>query len=152
MLVLKTSRALGFVILILELASVGLFLVCGQTIFSIMGTATPGGGELPVLEDQETQTALITFTFTPRNTGLLAANLEMGFGMTITDGSFDTKNTTTVNIQPGAGREVSLSIRVPIEVLQRYANGGGTLDIYTSIRTLNDIVGLNYNVKSEGGG
>lgn len=148
---MKASRALGIVILILEVASVGLFLVCGQTIFSIMGTVTPGGGELPVVEDPQTQTATLTFTFTPRNTGMLAANVEVGFGLTTTDGSFETKNTTTVSLQPGAGREVPLSIRVPLTVLQDYSNAGGTLDIYTSIRTLNDLVRLDYNVKSEGG-
>ena len=51
---MKTSRTLGIVILILEVASVGLFLICGQTIFSIMGTVTPGGGELPVVDDPQT--------------------------------------------------------------------------------------------------
>ncbi len=148
---MKASRALGIVILILEVASVGLFLVCGQTIFSIMGTVTPRGGELPVVEDHQTQTAMLTFTFTPRNTGMLAANVEVGFGLTMTDGSFETMNTTTVSLQPGAERELSLSIRVPLAALQEYSNSGGTLDIYTSIKTLNDIVRLDYYVKSEGG-
>ncbi len=149
---MKASRALGFVVLILEVASIGLFLVCGQTIFSIMGTVASGGGELPIVEDPQTQTATLTFTFTPRNTGLLAVNLDVGFGLTMTDGSFTTKNTTTVSLQPGAGTDVSLSLKVPMAVLQEYSNAGGTFDIYTSIRTLNDVVRLDFNAKSEGGG
>ena len=85
-------------------------LVCGQTIFSLLGTVTQWGGEIPVDEDQQTQTATLTFTFTPRNSGLLAANVDVGFGITITDGSLH-KNTTTINLPPGAERESSLTIR-----------------------------------------
>jgi len=148
---MKASRVLGIVILILEVASLGLFLICGQTIFSIMGTATPGGGELPVVEDPQSQTAILTFTFTPRNTGMLTANVEVGLGLTMNDGSFETMNKTTANLKPGVGRNVSLSIRVPLEALREYSNAGGTLDIFTSIKTLYDIIRLDYIVKSEGG-
>ncbi len=117
-----------------------------------MGSVTPSGGNLPVVVDEPTQIATITFTFTPQNTGYLAARLNLGFGLTLTDGTFTVKNTTSVYLTPGAQANVDLSIKVPVNKLQEYANAKGTLDIYTSIITLNDLVRINYNSMSEGGG
>ena len=149
---MKTSQILGIVLIILEITSVALFLVCGQTIFSLLGTVAGEGGEIPVIVDQKTQIATLTFTFTPKNSGLIAANVIMGFGITLTDGSFSVKNQTTVSLPPGTQQSVSLNIKVPVEKLQEYADAKGTLNIYTSIRTLNDLVKLDYNSKNEGGG
>jgi hypothetical protein len=149
---LKTSRLLGVVLIVLEFTSVALFLVCGQTIFSLLGTVAGGGGEIPVVVDQQTQIATLTFTFTPKNGGLIAANINVGFGVTLTDGSFSVKNQTTISLPSGTQQSVSLNIKVPVDKLQEYANAKGTLDIYTSIRTLNDLVKLDYNSKNEGGG
>jgi hypothetical protein len=149
---LKTSQLLGTVLIILEIASIGLFLVCGQTIFSLLSTVTGGGGTIPIDVDQQSQIATLTFTFAPRNDGLIPANVDVGFGITITNGSYTVKNMTTINLPPGTQREAILTIKVPLEKLQAYADAKGTLDIYTSIRTLNDLVRLEYNAKSEGGG
>ena len=149
---MKTSRLLGVALIILEVAGIALFLVCGQTTFSLLETVMPNGsGEIPISVDQQTQIATLTFTFTPRNSGLIAANVNVGFGVTLTDGSFTVKNATTIYLPPGAEKDVSLTIRVPVDKLQAYADAKGTLDIYTSIRTLNDLVRLDYNAKSEGG-
>ena len=149
---MKTSRLLGVALIVLEVAGVALFLVSGQTIFSLLGTMTPSGGEIPVEVDEQTQIATLTFTFTPRNSGLIAANVNVGFGVTLTDGSYSAKNTTGVYLPPGTQKNVSLTIKVPVEKLREYADAKGTLDIYTSIRTLNDLVRIDYNSKSEGGG
>jgi hypothetical protein len=142
---------IGIALLILEIAGIGLFLVCGQTIFSLMDSVTPTGGNLPVKVDEPTQIATITFTFTPHNTGYLAAKMNLGFGLTLTDGSFTTKNTTTLYLSPGSQQNVDLSIKVPVAIMQEYANAKGSLDIYTSIITLNDLVRIDYNSMSEGG-
>jgi hypothetical protein len=149
---LKASRLLGFVLLAIEVASMALFLLGGSTIFSLMGTVTPGGGEIPVVIDEETQVATLTFTFTPRNGGYIDAMVDVGFGVTLTDGSYSVKNTTSVYLKPGVEEDISLTLRVPVEKLREYADAKGTLDIYTSIRTLNGLVGLDYNAFSEGGG
>lgn len=150
---MKTSRLLGAALIVLEVAGVVLFLLCGQTIYSLMGTVTPsGGGEIPVVINPHTNVATLTFTFTPRNGGLLAARVDVGFGVTLKDGSYSAKNMTSVYLPPGAQDSVSLTINVPVEKLQEYAEAKGTLDIYTSIRTLNDLVRLDYNAKTEGGG
>lgn len=149
---MKASRLLGFLLIAIEVASVALFLLCGSTIFSLIGTVTPGGGEIPVAVDEETQVATLTFTFTPKNSGYLDATIDVGFGVTLTDGSYSVKNTTSIYLPPGGERDVSLTLRVPVEKLKAYADAKGTLDIYTSIRTLNGLVSLNYNAFSEGGG
>ena len=139
-------------LLILEVAGIGLFLLCGQTIFSQLGTVTPsGGGEIPVKVDQQTQVASLTFTFTPRNGGLIAARLNLGFGLSLTDGSFLAKNITTVYLATGAQENISLTLKVPVEKLQAYSDAKDSLEIYTSIFTLNDLVRLE-NERSEGGG
>ena len=143
---------IGVALLILEVVGVGLFLVCGQTIFSLMGSVTPTGGNLPVVVDEPTQIATITFTFTPHNTGYLAARMNLGFGFTLTDGSFMVRNTTTLYLTPGSQYTVDLSIKVPVAKIQEYANAKGTLDTYTSIITLNDFVRIDYNSMAEGGG
>jgi hypothetical protein len=148
---LKTSRLLGVVLIILEITSVALFLISGQTVFSLLGTVAGGGGEIPVIINQQTQIATLTFTFTPKNSGLIAADVNMGFGVTLTDGSFSVKNQTILSLPPGVQKSVSLDIKVPVGKLQEYADAKGTLDIYMSIRTLNDFVKLDYNVKTEGG-
>jgi hypothetical protein len=150
---LKSSRVIGALLLNLQVAGIGVFLLCGQTIFSLLSTVTPsGGGEIPVEVDQQTQVATLTFTFTPRNGGLIAARLNLGFGVSLTDGSFSAKNTTSVYLPPGAQENISLTLKVPVEKLQAYSYTKGSLDIYTSILTLNDLVRLDENVKSEGGG
>jgi hypothetical protein len=149
---LKTSQLLSVVLIIIEVTSVALFLVCGQTIFSVMGTVAGGGGVIPVVVDDKMNIATLTFKFTPKNGGLIAANVNVGFGVTLTDGSFSVKNETTVSLPPGSQQNISLKIKVPVDKLQEYANAKGTLDIYTSIRTLNDLVRMDYNAKSDGGG
>jgi hypothetical protein len=148
---LKISQLLSVVLIILEVTSVALFLVCGQTIFSVLGIVA-SGGEIPVVVDDQTNIATLTFTFTPKNGGLIAANVNVGFGVTLSDGSFSVKNETTVRLSPGTQQNIILKIKVPVDKLQEYANAKGTLHIYTSIRTLNDLVKMDYNSKSEGGG
>jgi hypothetical protein len=112
----------------------------------------PKGGVPNVSVDEHTQVVTITFTFTPHNTGYLAARVNLGFGLTLTDGSFIVRNTTSIYLTPGAQQNVDLSIKVPVSKLQEYADAKGTLDIYTSIFTLNDLVRIDYNSKAEGGG
>jgi hypothetical protein len=149
---LKTSQIIGVALIILEVASIGLFLLSGQTIFSLIGSVTPSGSTLPVVVDEQSQIATITFTFTPHNTGYLAARINLGFGLTLTDGSFAVKNTTSIYLTPGEQQNVDLSIKVPVSKLQEYTNAKGTIDIYTSIITLNDLVRIDYNSMAEGGG
>ena len=150
---MKTSRVLGVLLLVLEVVGIGLFLLCGQTIFSVLGTVTSsGGGEIPIDVDRQTQVATLTFTFSPRNGGLIASRVNLGFGVSLTDGSFSVKNTTSVYLSPGAQEIVTLTIKVPMAKLRDYSIAKGSLDIYTSILTLNDLVRFEYNAKSEGGG
>ncbi len=149
---LKTSQIIGVALIILEVASVGLFLLSGQTLLSLIGSVTPSGSNLPVVVDEPSQIATITFTFTPHNTGYLAARINLGFGLTLTDGSFTVKNTTSIYLTPGAQQNVDLSIKVPVSKLLEYTNARGTLDIYTNIVTLNDLVRIDYNSMAEGGG
>lgn len=143
---------LGIVLFIVEIVSVTLFLICGQTIFSLLGTMIENGGGNPVDMRQQGNVSIVSFTFTPRNGGLLAARVNLGFGLTLKDGSYSTKNTTSVYLPPGVGKTVILTIKVPQDKLQQYSDANGTINIYTSMYTLNDLVRLDYNALAEGGG
>jgi hypothetical protein len=118
----------------------------------MMSTVSPsGGGQIPVVVDEATQVATLTYASEPKNGGLLPVKLGIGFGMTLSDGSYSVKNVTTVSLQPGEQRGVSLTLKVPLARLQQYSDGNGTLDIYTSFSTLSDLVRLDYNALAEGG-
>jgi hypothetical protein len=101
-------------LIILEVASVALFLICGQTMFSLMGTVTPsGGGEIPVVVDEQTQIATLTFKCTPENRGFIAASVNIGFGVTLKDGSYSTRTLQKFTSHPGPKRTLSLQSRCP---------------------------------------
>ena len=130
----------------------GLFLLCGQAIYSMLITVSPtGGGQIPVDVDEGTQIATLTYASTPRNSGLLAVKLDIGFGISLSDGSYSVKNVTMVYLQPGQQKEMNLTLKVPLAKLQQYADSKVTLDIYTSFSTLNGLVRLDYNALAEGG-
>ena len=149
---MKASSALGLVILTAEVAGIALFLLCGQTIYSTLGTLAPdGGGEIPVSVDERTQVATLTYTVTPGNGGLLATRLRIGFGLTLVDGSYSARNDTSTLLQPGGSSEVRLTLKVPASKLRQFADGGGRLEVYTSLSTLNDLVTLGLNARTVGG-
>lgn len=149
---MKTSQVLWVLLLVLEVVSIGLFLLCGQAIYSMLSTVSPsGGGQIPVDVDEAAQIATLTYASMPRNGGLLAVKLDIGFGITLSDGSYSAKNMTTVNLKPGEQRDVRLTLKVPVAKLQQYADAKGTLDIITSFSTLNNLVKLDYNARAEGG-
>jgi hypothetical protein len=147
---LKTSRTLGLLIIVLEIGGIAFLLLCGQTLLSIIGTAT-SGGQIPTEIDQATGNAKLTFTVGPKNAGYLPALLTIGFGVSTTDGTFSVRNFTTIYLEPGKQTPTTLTLKVPQDKLQLYANGEGTLDVYTNTKTLWNLVSLDYNVKVKGG-
>ena len=147
---MKASRALSLLIIVLEVGGVAFLLLCGQTILTIIGTFS-SGGQIPTEINQATGVAKLTFTVSPKNGGYLPASLTIGFGVSSTDGSFSVSNFTTIYLEPGKQIPTTLTLEVPQDKLQLYANGGGTLDVYTNTKTLWDLVSLDYNVKMKGG-
>ncbi len=75
---MKTSKALGLLIIVLEIGGIVFLLLCGQTLLAIIGTAT-SGGQIPTEIDQATGVARLTFTADPKNGGYLPAILTIGF-------------------------------------------------------------------------
>ncbi len=148
----KRSRAIAVVLLVIQAASIGLFLLWGLTTLTILMTVSPsGGGQIPVVVDKAGQTATLTFTSSPRNGGLLPADVSVGFGVSLADGSYDNRNSTSVYLPPGGSGEVSLSLKVPVSVLNIYADAKGHLGIYTNVRTLWGLATLEYDALTEGG-
>lgn len=147
---MKTSKALGLLIIVLEIGGIVFLLLCGQTLLAIIGTAT-SGGQIPTEIDQATGVARLTFTADPKNGGYLPAILTIGFGVSTNDGLFSVSNFTTINLEPGKQVPTTITLKVPQDKLQLYANGEGTLDVYTNTKTLWNLVSLDYNVKVRGG-
>ncbi len=136
----------------MQAAGIGLFLLCGQTILSLLGTVAPsGGGIIPVEIDESAQFATLTYTSFPRNGGLLAAEIKVGFGVDLYDGSYSNRNNTTLYLKPGEERVVSLILRIPVSVLSTYSEAKGYLGIYTDVSTLGGLAGIAYNALAEGG-
>jgi hypothetical protein len=149
---MKTSTALTGLIFFLEVLGILLFVLCGYTIFSILSTVNPsGGGQIPISIDTKTQTATLTYTSKPTNSGFLPANLNIGFGLNLGDESYSAKNVTTVYMGQGKQSEVSLTLKVPLAKLEEYVGGKGTLEIYTSVNTLYGLVKIDYNALTKGG-
>jgi hypothetical protein len=149
---MKTSKSLGWIITVVEIVTISLFLLSGQTIFAVMSTViSSGGGTIPMEIDQATGMAKLTFSVAPNNSGYLFAKLNIGFGISSADGSYSVRNMTTTNLDPGMKKNITLTLKVPVDELQRYTKGNGTFDVYMSIKTLYDLAGMDYNMKAQGG-
>jgi hypothetical protein len=149
---MKTSKSLGWIINLFEIIILSLLLLSGQTILTIMSSVlSSGGGAIPIEIDQPNGTAKLTFSVTPINSGYILSNLNIGFGISSENESYSFRNTTTVSLEPGVQKNITLTLKVPLEELQRYTNGYGTFDVYMSIKTLYDLAGIDYHMKAQGG-
>jgi len=137
--------------LVMQAAGIGLFLLTGQTIISLIETLAPSGEKIPVDINKATQIATLTYMSSPNNRGFLDATVQIGFGLELNDGSYSSRNSTTLHLLPGARGEVSLTLRVPVSVLSTYSDAKGYLGIYTNVRTLGSLAGIEYDALAEGG-
>ena len=132
--------------LVVQIGSFLLLIASGQTIFSILNTTFSQGGSAPIEVDPITKIATISFIIEPNNTGYLESHVTISVRMISDQQSITESNTTTFSLQPGATKKTTLILKISSDKLQQYTIGGAKLELTTDIRTLNNLVGLEYKV------
>jgi hypothetical protein len=131
---------------VVQIGSFLLLIASGQTIFSILNTTFSQGGSAPIEVDPKTKIATISFIIEPNNTGYLESRVTISVRMISDQQSITEANTTTFSLQPGATKKTTLILKISSDKLQQYTTGGAKLELTTDIRTLNNLVGLEYKV------
>lgn len=131
--------------LVVQMGSFLFLLASGQTIFSILNTTFSQGGTATIEVDPNTKIATISFVLEPNNSGYLESRVTISVRM-ISDLSITEANTTTFTLQPGATKKTTLVLKLSSAKLQQYTAGEAKLELTTNIRTLNNLVGLEYKV------
>jgi len=132
--------------LIVQIGSFLLLIASGQTVFSILNTTFSQGGSAPIEVDPITKLATISFIIEPSNSGYLESRVTISVRMISDQQSVTESNTTTFSLQPGATKKTTLILKISSDKLQQYTIGGAKLELTTDIRTLNNLVGLEYKV------
>ncbi len=143
---LKRSYLIGNLMLIVQIGSFLLLIASGQTVFSILNTTFSQGGSAPIEVDPITKLATISFIIEPNNSGYLESHVTISVRMISDQQSITESNTTTFSLQPGATKKTTLILKISSDKLQQYTIGGAKLELTTDIRTLNNLVGLEYKV------
>jgi len=151
---LKSSKALGLLLLVIQVAVMVAFVVSVHAIFTVIrSTGQEGGQEIPVEIDQNTGIAKLTFTMSPANGGLIGASLSIQVGILAPDGQYIAVNSTRLYLDPGSRRSLVITLKAPIEAISGYYAGGGTsLEVQTGVRTLQDLVSFSTTIRIRGGG
>ncbi|MCJ7574729.1 hypothetical protein MUO93_10800 [Candidatus Bathyarchaeota archaeon] len=154
MVLLKSSKALGLLLLVIQVAGMLAFVVSVHTIFAVIRSAVPNGGQvIPVEIDENTGMAKLTFTMSPGNGGFIGASLSVQVGIVAPDGQYLAMNSTKLYLDPGSRKNIEMTLKVPVERFNEYAAGGGTsLEVQTGVRTLQDLVGFSTTIRAKGGG
>lgn len=132
--------------LVVQMGSLLLLLASGQTIFSILNTTFSRGGTAPIEVDPNTKIATISFEIEPNNSGYLESRVTISVRMISDLQSITKTNTTTFTLEPGATKKAILVLKLSSDNLQQYTIGLAKLELTTNIRTLNNLVGLEYTV------
>jgi hypothetical protein len=132
--------------LVVQMGSLLLLLASGQTIFSILNTTFSRGGTAPIEVDPNTKIATISFEIEPNNSGYLESCVTISVRMISDLQSLTETNTTTFTLEPGSTKKTILTLKLSSDNLQQYTIGEAKLELTTNIRTLNNLVGLEYRV------
>jgi hypothetical protein len=151
---LKSSKALGILLLVIQVAGMLAFVVSVHTIFAVMRSVMPNGGQvIPVEIDENTGMAKLTFTMSPGNGGFIGASLSVQVGIVAPGDQYLAMNSTKLYLNPGSRKSLEMTLKVPVERFNEYAAGSGTsLEVQTGVRTLQDLVGFSTTIRAKGGG
>ena len=147
---MKSSKALGLILLVIQVAVMVAFVVSVHAIFMVLRSTGPEGSqEIPVEIDQNTGIAKLTFTMSPANGGLIGASLSIQVGILAPDGQYIAVNSTRLYLDPGSRRSLVITLKVPIDAINGYYAGGGTsLEVQTGVRTLQDLVVFSTTIRA----
>jgi hypothetical protein len=148
---LRNSKILGYILVVVNLASFVVFGLTAHTIIGVLSSSSPMGSESPVIIDASTKLARVSFEMQPKNSGFLEAEVTLGVRIVTSETSLEPGEETSFKLAPGESRKVTLTLTVPEEKLRLYSEGKGSLELATGVKTLYNLARMDYKVRLVGG-
>ena len=151
---MRAARVFGLLVLLVQVSSVLAFGLSVYTIFNVASsTASEGAIGLELTIDRSTGIGVLRLRATPRNAGPLGVDLAIGVGAIDDSGVYITRNSTSMHLDAGEGKPVSLSLRIPGDLMQEMTLKGveGYFEVTFDIRTLNKMVGVLNTMRIQAG-
>jgi hypothetical protein len=142
---MKPSKALGVVILVLQLASVLAFGLAVHAMVDVsMNMAQSEALVIEMEMDEASGQAVVRTAANPRNGGLLGLDIEISLGITDYEDNFLASNSTQLHLEPGEEKAMALALQLPVwEIQERMFRGEDVfLDLELKFRTLYDLVSV----------
>ena len=142
---MKPSKALGAVILVLQLASVLAFGLAVHAMVDVsMNMAQSEALVIEMEMDEASGQAVVRTAANPRNGGLLGLDIEISLGVTDDEDNFLASDSTQLHLEPGEEKALTLALQLPVwEIQERMFRGEEVfLDLELKFRTLYDLVSV----------
>lgn len=142
---MKPSKALGVVILVLQLASVLAFGLAVHAMVDVsMNMAQSEALVIEMEMDEASGQAVVRTAANPRNGGLLGLDIEISLGITDDEDNFLASDSTQLHLEPGEEKALALALQLPVwEIQERMFRGEEVfLDLELKFRTLYDLVSV----------
>ena len=150
---MRAVRVFGLVVAMIQLASMIAF---GASMYTILvvasSTASGDATAISVQIDEATGVGVLRFDAATRNEGLLGVNVKIGVFAFDVKGERFADNSTSVHLEVGQEEPVSLTLRLPADLIRRMLDGDGDcFEVTVELRTLNDMVGASNTITYRGG-
>jgi hypothetical protein len=151
---LRAVRVFGVVVAVVQLASMIAFSVSMYTIFAAASSMASGDSmAMELTLDEAAGVGALRLDAVARNGGLLGVNLAVGVSALDEAGESLARNSTSVHLEAGEGRTVSVSLSLPLGVMRRITvERRGCLEVTMDLRTLNDLVSVSNTMTVREGG
>jgi hypothetical protein len=140
---LKTTKIIGLLIIITQVASLAVF---GLSIYSISGVlSSTFGGALGFEMDfnEVTGVGSLRLEVAPQNPGYLNADFTLGLKLLDGDGVSVASESTSVVLTPGGSETLSMVLEVSRDDYERIAlEGKSSLELFVGLRTLSNLIGI----------
>ncbi len=151
---MRAVRVFGVVMLAIQLASMIAF---GASMYTIIAVASSTASEdsmaMELTLDEATGVGVLRLEAITHNEGLLGVNLVVGVSALDEAGETLARNSTSVHLEAGEGRAVSVSLNLPLGVMRRITvERRGSLEVTMDLKTLNDLVCISNTMTVREGG
>ncbi len=152
---MKAVRALGVLVIAVQLVSFVAFALSFSTVFAVVkNISSPDVVSLEMVTDESTGSGELRLEAGPRNGGYLGVELTLDLSVLDEDDNYIGRNSTSVRLDAGERKTVTLCLHIPADVMLEMTNGGkkSFLEITLRMRTLFNLVGVSNTLRVEGGG
>lgn len=147
---MKAVKAFGIVVVAIQLVGFALFVLSFYTLYTVMSTALSGDALMfTSSEDESTGELTLKIEGDLRNDGYIGADLVVEVGVLDIDEEYVGTNSTTLCLDRGERRRITLTLLIPAEEVQRWRSekDHGFLEFAFRARTLWDLVGFSNTLK-----